>query len=293
MPANWDGYAKVPDRCKYNYDEEAANATKGRLPGLLSEELSALSASRAHSISADGKMGKHFTDGFFSRADGQCKSPFAVKAVGGGKKKMCAKEKGKAKGGHSDDSDSDDDDDDDGEELPKILLSDSDGLRDSDAGDGQKACIGLGVTRSGSMVRRLFPALCRHFVATVLNDDEAVAAGEPRQGKGGEPVILIVDGHASRWSLSAILYLLEHNVFAFCLPSHTSMCAVSFSVAPPDGGSLPCLSHGHAAPPLAWAALRCRPTPEHACCVAPVCAAGRSQTTAASTPPSVGRWARS
>ena len=268
MPANWDGYAKVPDRCKYNYDEEAANATKGRLPGLLSEELSALSASRAHAISADGKMAKHFTDGFFSRADGQCKAPFAVKAVGGGKKKPCAKEKGKAKGGAvrrpenleipdlGGNSDDDDDDDDDGEELPKILLSDSDGLRDSDAGDGQKACIGLGVTRSGSMVRRLFPALCRHFVTTVLNDDEAMAAGEPRQGKGGEPVILIVDGHASRWSLSAILYLLEHNVFAFCLPSHTSMCAVSFSVAPPDGGSLPCLSHGHAAPPLAWAALR-------------------------------------
>ena len=276
LPAHWDGYAKVPDRCKYNYDEEAANATKGRLPGLLSEGLSALCASRAHAICADGKMAKHFTDGFFSRSDGKPKAPFAVKAVGG-KKKTGAKEKGKATGGavgtggglempdlDGGDSSGDSDDGDDDDELPKILPSDSDGLRDCDADDGQKACIGLGVTRSGSMVRRLFPALCRHFVATVLNDDDAVAAGEPRQGKGGEPVLLIVDGHASRWSLSAILYLLEHNVFAFCLPSHTSMCAVPLSAAPPHlaVGSLPRPSHGHARPslPLGCAALSPHPT---------------------------------
>ena len=59
----------------------------------------------------------------------------------------------------------------------------------------------------------------------MLNDEGAVVSGEPRQGKDGEPVLLFVDGHTSRWSLAAILYLLKHNVFAFCLPSHTSMCA--------------------------------------------------------------------
>lgn len=46
-----------------------------------------------------------------------------------------------------------------------------------------------------------------------------------RQGKGGEPVFLIVDGHASRWSLTALHHLLTHNVYAICLPSHTSIWA--------------------------------------------------------------------
>ena len=173
----WASYGKAPDRCKYNYDEEGANVTKGRLKGLVSDALSG--ARRVHAICADGKMGKHFTDGFFSRADGKCKSPFAIKACGGQKKnkaapkKTAAKERAqKAKGGkltggaeEEEGCDSDEDEDEDeGEELPKILPSDSDGLRDADAGDGQKACIALAVTRSGSMVRRLFPALCRHFV---------------------------------------------------------------------------------------------------------------------------------
>lgn len=45
------------------------------------------------------------------------------------------------------------------------------------------------------------------------------------QGKGGEPVFLFVDGHASRWSLAALNHLLSHNVFCICLPSHTSIWA--------------------------------------------------------------------
>ena len=170
VPDSWTSYGMVPDRCKYNYDEEGANVTKGRPPGLVSDAL--VGARRVHAICADGRMGKHFTDGFFSRADGKCKSPFAVKACGGQKKKTAAqlKRAQKAKGGKStggaeeEECCDSDEDEDEGEELPNILPSDSDGLRDTDAGDGQKACIGLGVTRSGSMVRRLFPALCRHFV---------------------------------------------------------------------------------------------------------------------------------
>ena len=176
MPAGWTSYGMWPDRCKYNYDEEGANVTKGRLPGLVSAD--ALSGKRrVHAICADGRMGKHFTDGFISRADGKCKSPFAIKACGGQKKKKerapgqkkkkrARAEGDKSTGGAEEEEEGcdPDEDEDEGEELPHILPSDSDGLRDDDAGDGQKARIGLGVTRSGSMVRRLFPALCHHFV---------------------------------------------------------------------------------------------------------------------------------
>ena len=286
VPTHWDSYAKIPDRCKYNYDEQAANAVKGRLPGLLSEELSAESARRVHAICADGKMGKHFTDGFFSRGDGKCKAPFAIKACGGKTikspqmaKAAKTKETGAAAGGARGeerlempelyDWDAECDSDWDDEELPKILPSDSDGLRDSDATDGRRARIGLGITRSGSMIRRLFPSLCRHFVQVVLNDDDAVASGEPWQGQGGEPVILFVDGHASRWSLSANFYLLQHNVFAFCLPSHTSMCVVSQT--PPHRSTAPFLER-LGPPPL-------NPSPHSSLPVAFVCAVGLSRMT--------------
>ena len=40
---------------------------------------------------------------------------------------------------------------------------------------------------------------------------------------GGKPVLLFLDGHASRWSVKALLYLRENNVFVFCVPSHTTI----------------------------------------------------------------------
>lgn len=81
--------------------------------------------------------------------------------------------------------------------------------------------IGVFVTKSGSMTKERFPAFCRHFI-TNLPDG---------QGKGGEPVILVFDGHASRWSLDGLKLLLENNIYCLCLPGHTSIWA-----QPNDGG---------------------------------------------------------
>ena len=65
------------------------------------------------------------------------------------------------------------------------------------------------------MTKDCFPHFCRHFVKNL-------PAG---QGKGGEPVILVFDGHASRWNLIGLQYLMEHNVYCLCIPGHTSIWA--------------------------------------------------------------------
>ena len=77
------------------------------------------------------------------------------------------------------------------------------------------------VTRSGSMTKDSFPQLCRHFIDHL----------PPGQGKNGEPVILVFDGHASRWSHAGLKLLLDNHVYCLCLPGHTSIWA-----QPNDGG---------------------------------------------------------
>ena len=66
---------------------------------------------------------------------------------------------------------------------------------------------------AGSMTQRTFYDYCMHFVANIPKS----------QGKHGEAVFLFMDGHASRWDVSSLLYLLTNNVFPFFLPSHTSI----------------------------------------------------------------------
>ena len=84
-----------------------------------------------------------------------------------------------------------------------------------------KSGVGIFVTLNGSMTKDRFPAFCKHFVDNLPHG----------QGKGGEPVLLIFDGHASRWNYKGLLYLLQNNVFCLCLPGHTSIWS-----QPNDGG---------------------------------------------------------
>jgi len=77
------------------------------------------------------------------------------------------------------------------------------------------------VSTNGSMTRKHFPAFCKHFVAHLPKG----------YGVGGLPVILVFDGHTSRWSYSGLKYLLDHHVFCLCLPGHTSIWS-----QPNDGG---------------------------------------------------------
>ena len=67
-------------------------------------------------------------------------------------------------------------------------------------------------TKNGSMTLDIIYDYACHFVKHLPEG----------QGKGRSAHILFLDGHASRWNLAAIEYLMENQVYPFFLPSHTS-----------------------------------------------------------------------
>jgi hypothetical protein len=66
-------------------------------------------------------------------------------------------------------------------------------------------------SKSGSMTQGIFFYYCKHFVGSLKENHE--------------PVILFLDGHASRWNAQALKYLYQNNVFVFFFASHTSIWA--------------------------------------------------------------------
>ena len=85
---------------------------------------------------------------------------------------------------------------------------------------------GVRTTPKGSMQQDIFLDYAAHFVKHL----------PPDQGKGKCPVVLILDGHSSRWTISALEYFTENNVWPFFLPSHSSIitqpndCGVNMDV---------------------------------------------------------------
>jgi hypothetical protein len=66
-------------------------------------------------------------------------------------------------------------------------------------------------SKSGSMTQEIFYDYCQHFCGSLPEHHE--------------PVILFLDGHASRWNTQALKYLHDNNVFLFFFASHTSIWA--------------------------------------------------------------------
>jgi hypothetical protein len=66
-------------------------------------------------------------------------------------------------------------------------------------------------SKKGSMTQEIFYDYCEHFVGSLPEDHD--------------PVVLFLDGHASRWNTQALKYLHDNNVFVFFFASHTSIWA--------------------------------------------------------------------
>jgi hypothetical protein len=66
-------------------------------------------------------------------------------------------------------------------------------------------------SKKGSMTQEIFYDFCQHFVGSLPEEHG--------------PVILFLDGHASRWNTQALKHLQDNNVFVFFFASHTSIWA--------------------------------------------------------------------
>ena len=71
--------------------------------------------------------------------------------------------------------------------------------------------VSVATTHSGSMTQEVFYQFVKHFIASL--------------SEGHGPVILLLDGHGSRWSVPALQLLLANNVYPFFIASHTSIWA--------------------------------------------------------------------
>jgi len=78
--------------------------------------------------------------------------------------------------------------------------------------DGSTLRVSVAATPSGSMTLECFEA---DFIDHLLNK----CLG-PDQGKGKLPVFLILDGHASRWTVAGLQRLRENNVHLLCTHNH-------------------------------------------------------------------------
>ena len=85
--------------------------------------------------------------------------------------------------------------------LQKIPSRFTKGLEDSD--------IMITTSSSGSQLQETFTDYAKHLVTSLSSDHG--------------PTVLVMDGHASRWTAAGLCHLLANRIFPCFLPSHTSM----------------------------------------------------------------------
>ena len=190
-------WAEIPPDQIYNMDEVGSDTNKGRKK-VVGHVDSMHDAFKRVLDDTDGDNNPfHVTNCMTTRADGATPIPPYL--------------------GHSNPSTQSK------RETPWITRKYLEGICEYDAEGNRTNPTGIRVfvTKSGSMTKERFPSFCKHFV-------DHLPEG---QGKGGKPLILVFDGHASRWSFEGLKFLLDNNVYCLCLPGHTSIWA-----QPNDGG---------------------------------------------------------
>ena len=205
----WKTYKDIPNRNLYNADEVATNTYDHRRKVIAS----ATEMGRVFQITpgGDGRMPFHITSMITSCATGHYKVP--IQGFEGAPPPMiihaCSASPDKKDSGEIQTANNA------FFQHPRY----SDGLAEpfsvAGADEVSKNPWGFCVrtSQAGSMTQRTFFDYCLHFVKHIPDD----------QGENGEPVILFLDGHSSRWDVSSLLYLLQNKVFPFFLPSHTSV----------------------------------------------------------------------
>ena len=102
------------------------------------------------------------------------------------------------------------------------------GQTDREAYETNELGIKIYGTKSGSMTKECFKPFTEHIIYhTYLSEGYTEThAREIAEGKKEVDykfrMILTIDGHSSRWNLDAVRQLMQHGIFCFYLPSHTS-----------------------------------------------------------------------
>ena len=209
----WKSFADIPPRLIYNMDEVGSDTTKRRNKVVKEADATI----RVFTITPEGdKMPFHVTTCVTSRSDGQYQSPIDGVTEGAPPPVIIHSKKVSS-------------DDVKPETVPDRLLRGVAPMGNTgeykDATDAYKRNNVYGflvlATPNGSMKQCTMLPYAEHFVASL-----------PKNRDPLEAVILLLDGHSSRWDLPALLYLLQHGVYPFYLPSHTSIWSQANDVGP-------------------------------------------------------------
>lgn len=220
----WKSFSEIPSKFIYNMDELASDTTKRR-DKVATDCDSSL---RTFTITPEGdRMPFHVTICLTTRADGQYVSdggikegappPVIIHSKAVSTKAKAASTKAKAASMKSKAGPASTKEDDSPYKVPSGHLT---GLvlmgRCATIEEAYKKNNDLGFlvlsTPNGSMKQDTMLPFAKHFVANLSKHRDPL-----------EGIILLMDGHSSRWDLPALQYFYKYNVFPFFLPSHTSI----------------------------------------------------------------------
>ena len=201
----WDKMADIPKKNIYNMDELASDTTKRRNKVAMDSS----STERTFMITPEGdRMPFHVTICLTTRADGQFVSPVGGIVEGAPPPVIIHSKAVSTKAAP----------DADPTKLGKGHLN---GLVKMEArfasieeayGKNNDHGFLVLATANGSMKQSTMLPYAQHFVKNLPKDRDT-----------SEGVLLLMDGHSSRWDLASLKYFFDNNVYLFFFPSHTSI----------------------------------------------------------------------
>jgi hypothetical protein len=215
----WKSFSEIPSKFIYNMDELASDTTKRR-DKIATDRDSSL---RTFTITPEGdRMPFHVTVCLTTRADGLYVSDGGIKegapppviihskSVSTKAKAASTKASVKSKVTSSKEGDSPYKVS-SGHLTGLVLMEECATIEEAYEKNNDFGFLVLS-TPNGSMKQDTMLPFAKHFVANLSKHRDPL-----------EGIILLMDGHSSRWDLPALHYFYKNNVFPFFLPSHTSI----------------------------------------------------------------------
>ncbi len=194
----WKSYRDVSKKSIYNMDEVGTDTTKHRSK-IVADALTMI-CKFIITPEGDGRMNMHITACITTRSDGIYRD-LENEIEGAPGPLLIHTDKSKTKGKEAEERERQRK----GETPSHPELAN----RFKENIEGPEVIVSS--THSGSMTQEMFFLFAEHFISCLPENSD--------------PVILLLDGHGSRWSVPALQLLMKNNVFPFFIASHTSIWA--------------------------------------------------------------------